>query len=245
MPEKGSKNKFVQILLLVVILVVFGSAAWYFFSLYDRFNVENLKLFIDGFGPWAPIAYILIYTISSPIPFLATVISAAAGLLFGLLPGVLLAMFSAVVSSFIPFFLARSLGREWVEKRLNSDQLKAAYQKSEGQGGFLFVLLMRLIPVLPWEVQNYVAGLTKVKIPTFLLGTIIGIIPGSFALVFLGDSVSDPTSWQFFAAIGINVVFFLLPVIYLFIKNRVEKRKGKQVTSAGSSENEEIDEVAE
>jgi len=245
MTDRNPRTKIIQIVLLVIILAVFGAAAWYFFSLYDQFNVENLKSFIEGFGPWAPIAYILIYTISSPIPFLATVISAAAGLLFGLLPGVLLAMFSAVISSFIPFYLSRSLGREWAEKRLNNEQLKAAYQKSEGQGGFLFVLLMRLIPVLPWEVQNYVAGLTKVKIPTFLLGTIIGIIPGSFALVFLGDSVSDPTSWQFFAAIGINVVFFLLPVIYLFIMNRVEKRKGKQVTSAGSSENEDFDEVAE
>ncbi len=244
MPETGSKNKILQILMLVLILAVFGSAAWYYFSLYDSFNVENLKLFIDGFGPWAPIAYVLIYTISSPIPFLATVISAAAGLLFGLLPGMLLAMFSAVVSSFIPFYLARSLGREWVEKRLKSGQLKATYEKSEGQGGFLFVLLMRLIPVLPWEVQNYVAGLTKVKIPVFLIGTIFGIIPGSFALVFLGNSVSDPTSWQFFAAIGINVVFFLIPVIYLFIKNRLEKRKGEQGTQDQDPLDEDLDEVA-
>jgi uncharacterized membrane protein YdjX (TVP38/TMEM64 family) len=244
MPEKGSKNKFVQIILLVVILAVFGSAAWYFFSLYDSFNVENLKLFIDGFGPWAPIVYVVIYTISSPIPFLATVISAAAGLLFGLVPGMLLAMFSAVVSSIIPFYLARSLGREWVEGRLKSDQLKATYQKSEGQGGFLFVLLMRLIPVLPWEVQNYVAGLTKVKIPVFLLGTLIGIIPGSFALVFLGDSISDPSSWQFFAAIGINIIFFLIPVIYLFIKNRIDKRKRKEKAADEESIQENLDEVA-
>jgi len=243
MPENNKKSKILQIGLLVVILAVFGTAAWYFFSLYDRFNVENLKHFISGFGPWAPVAYVILYAISSPIPFLATVISAVAGLLFGLLPGTLLAMFSATISSFIPFFLARSLGREWVEKRLKSDQLKATYQKSEGQGGFLFILLMRLIPVLPWEVQNYVAGLTKVKIPVFILGTVFGIIPGSFALTFLGDSISDPTSWQFFAAIGINLVAFLIPAVYVFIKNRLEKRKQKHQSPIEIASNEDTDEM--
>jgi uncharacterized membrane protein YdjX (TVP38/TMEM64 family) len=103
---------------------------------------------------------------------------------------------------------------------------------------------MRLIPVLPWEVQNYVAGLTKVKIPVFLLGTLIGIIPGSFALVFLGDSISDPSSWQFFAAIGINIIFFLIPVIYLFIKNRIDKRKRKEKAADEESIQENLDEVA-
>ncbi len=232
--QKKSSGKILQIGLVVIILGVFGLAAWYFFSLYDRFNVENLHSFISSFGVWAPLAFILIYIISAPIPFLAPIISAVAGLLFGAIPGTLLAMAAATSSAFIPFYLSRSLGREWVEKRIKSDKLQDAYEKSEGKGGFLFVLLMRLIPVLPWEVQNYVAGLTKVTIPAFVLGTLLGIIPGTFSLAFLGDAIQDPTSWEFFAALGLKIITALIPAVYLFFKNRQNKRR--KIKTASSEE---------
>ncbi|MFN2110252.1 MAG: VTT domain-containing protein, partial [Anaerolineae bacterium] len=81
-----------------------------------------------------------------------------------------------------------------------------------------------LVPALPWEVQNYVAGLTKVSIPTFVAGTIAGIIPGSFSLVFLGAAATDPMSWQFAAAIALKVATALIPLVYLGLKNRRKKR---------------------
>jgi uncharacterized membrane protein YdjX (TVP38/TMEM64 family) len=239
------KNNLLQIGLFVLVLIFFGLTAWYFFSMYDRLSVDNVRDFIDGFDAWAPVAFVLLYTVSSPIPLMSTFISAAAGLLFGTFPGTLLAMFSATFSGFIPFYLSRSLGRDWVEKRLKKGQLQEAYKKSEGQGGFLFILLMRLVPVLPWEIQNYIAGLTKVKIPAFIFGTLLGIIPGSFSLAFLGNSIMDPTSWQFFAAIGANVVAFLIPAAYIFIKNRIDKRKAKTEESESQVESEVQDEMEE
>ena len=229
MKSNQRQQKFLQFGLFAIILIVFGLMAWFFFSRYDRLSVDNVKNFIADFGVWAPVVFILVYTISSPIPLMSTFISAAAGLLFGAIPGTLLAMFSATLSGFIPFYLARSLGREWVEKRIKNEQLQSAYEKSEGQGGFMFVLLMRLVPVLPWEIQNYIAGLTRVRIPAFVTGTLLGIIPGSFSLAFLGDAIKDPTSWQFFAAIGMNVVAFLIPAAVVLIKRLTNKRtKGKE-----------------
>ena len=241
MPEKKRESKLLQIGLLVLILTAFGVTAWFYFSQFDRLSADNLNMFVGNFGPWAPVAFVVLYTISSPIPFIATFMSAAAGLLFGVLPGMLLSVFAATISGVIPFYLARTLGSEWVEKRIKNEQLQKAYDQSEGRGGFLFVLLMRLIPVLPWEVQNYVAGLTKVKLPEFLLGTVIGIIPGSFALNFLGGSISDPTSWEFILAIGLNVITFLVPAGVIFIRRRIEKRREKQ--SKGPESTEEQDEM--
>ena len=240
MTQKNHSQQYIQIGLLVIILIFFGLATWYFFSMYDSLSADNIKDFIDGFGAWAPVVFVLVYTISSPIPLMGTFVSAGAGLLFGTLPGTLLAIFSATVSSFIPFYLSRSLGREWVEKRIKNEQLQAVYEQSEGQGGFLFVLLMRLVPIFPFEIQNYIAGLTKVKIPAFLAGTIIGIIPGTFTLVFLGDSIKDPTSWQFLAAIGINVAFILVNVVVVLLKRRIKKKN----TVGSGSENEDSDEMA-
>jgi uncharacterized membrane protein YdjX (TVP38/TMEM64 family) len=88
------------------------------------------------------------------------------------------------------------------------------------------VLLMRLVPILPWEVQNYVAGLTQIAIPKYLIATALGIVPGSAALVFLGESITDPTSWQFFAALGFNAIIMIgAPLIARFVMNRNKKKK--------------------
>jgi uncharacterized membrane protein YdjX (TVP38/TMEM64 family) len=229
---KSQHRKWLHIPLVILIFGIFAATAWYYFSIYDTFNRENLHDFINGFGPWAPLAYALIYLVSSPIPFLAPVLSAVGGLLFGTLWGTVLVMLSAASSAFVPFYMARQLGRDWVESKLEGKKLDEIYKQSEGGKGFTFIMLMRLIPVLPWEVQNYVAGLTKVSPLTFVAGTLVGIIPGSFSLVFLGASATDPTSWQFFAAIGLKVVTALIPVVALAIRRR--KRKKLDTEKSGS-----------
>lgn len=228
MEEEKKQRKWIQILLVIGIFGLFALTAWYYFSQYDTFTRENLHAFISGFGAWAPVAYAVLYVVSAPVPFLAPALSAVGGLLFGTFWGTVLVLVIASGSALVPFTMARHLGREWVESKLKGKKLDEVYQQSEGGKGFTFVLLMRLIPVLPWEVQNYVGGLTKVSIPTFIAGTIVGIIPGSFSLVFLGASATDPTSWQFVAAIVLKVLTALVPVIYLFFKNR----KTKAIASA-------------
>jgi uncharacterized membrane protein YdjX (TVP38/TMEM64 family) len=77
-------------------------------------------------------------------------------------------------------------------------------------------------------VQNYVAGLTKVSIPAFLLATMVGIIPGSFSLVFLGASVADPTPVQLTIAIGLKIATALVPVVAIYVRNRRSKKQGER-----------------
>jgi uncharacterized membrane protein YdjX (TVP38/TMEM64 family) len=226
--KKESKQQWINILLVIVIFGVFAMTAWYYFSQYDKFNRDNLEAFIGSFGPWAPLAYAAIYVISAPIPFLAPVLSAVGGLLFGIVWGTVLVLIIATTSAFVPFYMARRLGRDWVESKLEGKRLDEIYQQSEGGKGFVFIMLMRLIPVLPWEVQNYVAGLTKVSPPTFIAGTMVGIIPGSFSLVFLGAAATDPTSWQFFAAIALKIVTALIPVVAIYIRSRRAKKDASE-----------------
>jgi uncharacterized membrane protein YdjX (TVP38/TMEM64 family) len=223
--EQPKHRKWIHLILVGIIFAVFAIAARYYFSLYDEFNQENLRAFIAGFGPWAPLAYAAVYVISSPIPFLAPVISATGGFLFGLIGGTIIVLIVASLSALVPFMMARQLGREWVEGKIKGNtRFEEIYRQSQGEGGFIFIMLMRLIPVLPWEVQNYVGGLTKVSIPIFLAGTVVGIIPGSFSLVFLGAAATDPTSWQFVVAIALKIVTALIPVVYLTVKSRRNKK---------------------
>ena len=228
------EKRWVQILLVVLIFGMFAGMAWYYFSQYDQFNRQNLEAFISSFGPWAPIIYVIVYTISAPIPFLAPALSAAGGLLFGTLWGMLLVVGSATASALIPFYLARMLGREWVEQKVKGKKIEKFYQQSEGSTGFIFIMLMRLIPVLPWEVQNYAAGLTQVALPIFAAGTVVGILPGSFSLVFLGATATDPTSWQFFFAIGLKIVTALIPILGVYLRNRGNKKDEREDKAASS-----------
>ena len=220
MNTKTDNRLWIQILLISVLLVSLGLLVYAYFSQYDTFNSENLQSFVDGFGPWSLAVYVAIYLIGSPIPMLSTVFSAAGGLIFGPIAGPFIVILTATISSLIPFMLARSLGREWVEARLQGKRLEDVYKQSEGGKGFTFILLMRLVPVIPWEIQNYIAGLTKISVVTFLLATILGILPLSTSLVLLGASAREPGSWQFYAAIGLTVVVMLIPILVIAIRRR-------------------------
>ena len=220
MEEKRSSS-WTQWLLLCVVIIAFGLVAWVFFSRYARFSQENLRLFIASFGAWAPIVFGVLYVIAAPVPFLAPVLSAVGGLLFGALWGTLLVIGVATLSALVPFAISRQLGRDWVETKLQGKKIDQLYQRSEGQGGLMFVLTMRLIPVIPWEIQNYLSGLTKVSVVSYIVGTVLGIIPGSFSIVFLGSAASNPRSWQFYVAIGLNVVMMaIVPAVALMVRKR-------------------------
>ena len=224
---------FSEVALVIVIAGMFSLTARFYFAQCDTFDCPSVTVFVRGFGPWAPLAYAAIYTISSPIPFLAVVLSAAGGLLFGPFRGTLYALSIATASSLIPFSLARRLGHDWVESKLRGKRLEGVYQQSGGKNGFLFIFLMRLFPALPWEVQNYVAGLTNVSIPTFILATILGAIPGTFSNVFLGSSVTDPSSGKFYTAIALNGIIILVPIIVIYVRSRRNKQVGNTLDRQG------------
>ena len=221
----GRKQKRINLIMISVVVLSVGGIATTYLLQCNGGVCPSVEQFVRSFGVWAPVIFGLTYFASSPIPMVAPVLSAAGGLVFGPVLGTALVLLFATGSSLIPFFLARRLGSEWVTSKLKGKNVSNLYEKSEGSGGFLFVLLMRLIPVLPWEIQNYVGGLSKVKVPTFMLATLVGILPGSFSLVLLGSAISDPTSWKFYFAIGMNVVIALIPTLYLYFKRRKEKQQ--------------------
>lgn len=223
------RQKLINIIMIVVVVLSIGGIATGYLMQCDGKNCPSVEAFVRSFGAWAPVFFGVIYFASSPIPMIAPILSAAGGLVFGPLLGTLLVLVFATGSSLIPFFLARRLGSEWIAKKLKGKNIENMYKNSEGSGGFLFVLLMRLIPVLPWEIQNYVGGLSKVPVLTFVLATLLGIIPGSFSLAFLGSSISDPTSWKFYFAIGLNVVIALIPTLAIFFKRRKEKKESGEL----------------
>ena len=189
-----------------------------YFSQYSKLSTENIRDFLSSFGMWAPLAFGIVYIAASPIPFMATVLSTTGGVLFGPLRGTLYTIVIATISALVPFTLSRQLGKEWVAAKLKGKKLDSVVSDTSQQYGFVLVLLTRLIPVLPWEIQNYVLGITNVSVWNYILGTLVGTIPGTFSLVYLGDSLTNLSANRLWVAVGFNVATLVVPAVVLLIR---------------------------
>ena len=160
---------------------------------------ERVRVFVSSYGAWAPVAYLLVY--GQPLmPIPASILTAAAGLAFGPWRGLLAAITGATLRACTEFAVGRTLGRRVVARLLRGRA--AALDRTLGQHSFRAVLLIRLIPNVPYDVQNYALSLSQVRFVPYLLGTMLGIVPGTAFFAFLGHAVTDPAHlWQLLIAI--------------------------------------------
>lgn len=149
---------------------------------------QQIRRAVLSFGVWSPLAYLLVC--GQPLmPLPALVMWIAAGLAFGPWWGIALAVTGSTIRACGQFAIAKQLGREvverWVRGRL------ARFDAHVGDHGFKAVLLVRLVPNVPFDLQNYGLGFSRVRFGDFALASLIGIIPWSAAMVAFGDSLTD------------------------------------------------------
>lgn len=143
------------------------------------------------------------------------------GLLFGAERGALYAVVSATSGAVLAFLLARYLIGGWIQERFR-EQLKTFNREIKRHGhNYLFVL--RVVPLLPFFVVNYLAGITEISLPRFTAATFLGLIPGALIFSFAGerlgeiDDPSDLFGLRTLAVFGVLALAALLPVILDFL----------------------------
>ena len=166
----------------IVALVALGRT----FGVYlDRFVT-----WVDGLGALGPMVFILGY-IGATVAFIpGSVLSLAAGAIFGLGEGVVYVMTGATLGASLAFLLARYVAREAVEQRIAGNAKFAAVDRAVGREGLKIVLLLRLSLVFPFNLLNYGLGLTQVRFRDYVLAS-IGMLPGSFLYTYSGFLVGD------------------------------------------------------
>ena len=143
-------------------------------------------------GPWFPLAFLAAHVVVTVLPFPRTAFTLAAGLLFGPVLGVAIAVTASTVSALLALLLVRGLG--WQLSKLVSHPALDAVDARLRARGWAAVLSLRLIPVVPFSVLNYAAGASSVRVLPYLLATVAGLLPGTAAVVVLGDALTGNVS---------------------------------------------------
>lgn len=171
-------------------------------------NLESVRTFILSFGVLAPFIYIIMFTLIPLTLFPDAILAISAGTIFGVFWGTVYTIIGALCGASLSFFIARYLGREWVLKLIHH---KAQwFDDGVEKQGFLIILILRLVPLIPFDIISYGAGLSKIKFKDFLAGSLIGIIPGVVIYVNLGDKALDVHSPAFMISIALLVGLFSL-----------------------------------
>ncbi|RKX77024.1 MAG: TVP38/TMEM64 family protein [Spirochaetes bacterium] len=208
---------------IIVIILIFHEQLWDLFS-----TPEKLKDWVRGWGLFAPLIFVglqffqvVIFIVPGEVPQIA------AGYLFGVCIGVLLSITGIIAGSTFNFFLARKFGTAFVKKIAgaeNIDKLKGALGSDRMVVAFF---LLFLIPGIPKDVLCYVAGISPLKFPLFLLVSGLGRLPGILGSVMMGDAAAEKRWFLAFSIMSVAALLFFLGII--FREKILKKVKSKGV----------------
>lgn len=185
MENKAGGVPFGRIALIVVALV--GLLAL------GRFAGGYLPQFagwVDSLGFWGPVVFVLGYATAAVAFVPGSLLTLAAGAIFGIGKGIVLVFIAALLGSSAAFLIARYVARAAIERRIADNPKFAAIDRAVGAQGRKIVFLLRLSPVFPFNLLNYGLGLTKVTFADYVAAS-VGMIPGTILFVYYGKLAGD------------------------------------------------------
>lgn len=190
MENNGKWQKFREAIFVFFILAIIAALiVYYIFK--DNISLEEFRSVIDGFGIWAPLVFIILFTIGSMfIP--STPFMAAAGIFFGFKYGIIYISIGGILSAVLMFFISRKLGRHWVEGILQKDHMKKldGYNKRLEDGGAVWdIFILRVMP-MPFNVLNILMGVSRISAQEYIVGTVFGLIPSNVIVVYAGTFIA-------------------------------------------------------
>ena len=184
----------------------------------EMITLEHLNLIINQIKgePLAPLYYVLLYMIGVVFAFPGVALTIVAGPIFGLWAGIGLVLIGANLGCQITFLLSRFLGRDFIYKFVKAEGMVDRLSKKIASNGFLVILSVRLLPIFPFNVINYISGLTSLRYRDYTLGTFLGMLPGTCVYVYLSYTASDvrDNPWGLVLSVSVLIVFMLLIAVF-------------------------------
>lgn len=148
--------------------------------------LRAFQAWVAGLGAWAPAIYGVVYVACALLLVPGSLLTIGAGLLFGLVGGTVVVWVAAVSAAAAAFLIARHLARQRVEEWAQASPRFAAIDRAVRQEGWKVVALLRLSPLVPFSLSNYLYGLTAVRFWPYLLASAAAMLPGTVLYVALG-----------------------------------------------------------
>lgn len=173
-------------------------------------NVDRLDAWFAGLGIWAPLVFILLW-IAACVFFLPGLpISIAGGLIFGAVWGTVYTTIGANIGAAAAFLIARYAARGMVERRIAGSATLRGIDQGVTRHGWRMLMVTRLVPVFPFNIQNYVYGLTDIPFGIYVLVNLICMLPGTMAYNFAAGSIRTGDFGRTLWYLGIAAVLFVL-----------------------------------
>ncbi|BBX70470.1 TVP38/TMEM64 family protein [Mycolicibacterium psychrotolerans] len=187
----------------------------------------QLRDWATSVGPWFPLAFLAAHVVVTVFPFPRTAFTLAAGLLFGPYLGIPIAVVASTLSAVLAVLLVRAAG--WQLSRLVSHPKVDALDTRLRERGWVAVMAMRMIPAVPFSVLNYAAGASAVRLLPYTLATVAGLLPGTAAVVILGDALTGNVSPLLFV---VSLCTAALGVAGLIYEVRTHRRTADRAPSS-------------
>ena len=202
---------------LIVLLVIGGGAAavWAFDGV---ISAEALVARVASLGVWAPVGFVLLYGVATIVMVPGSIFDLAGGALFGPYLGSALNLTGGSLGAALAFLVGRYLARDWVEAR--AGRRTRGIMRSVDTDGWQFVAFVRLVPIFPYNVMNYLLGLTRIPFHHYVLATIVFMAPSTVVYTYIGvagrEAIAGDTNNLRYAllALGLLAVMLMLPRFY-------------------------------
>ncbi|MFA6265282.1 MAG: TVP38/TMEM64 family protein [Pseudolabrys sp.] len=199
------------LLALTALLVIAAilSLLWLFWGVT---NIAALQARVASLGHWAPAGFILLYGLSTVAGLPGGVLDVVGGVVFGPVYGSLINLAGGSLGAALAFLVARYVAADWVRRRAGPRVQKVI--RSVEQDGWQFVAFVRLVPILPYTIANYLLGLTRIPFHHYVLATIVFMAPSTIAYTWLGYAGSQALSGE---TNNIRYALAMLAVIALLV----------------------------
>ena len=152
----------------------------------EALSADALARWLAEAGVWAPLAFIAVYAMATVLFLPGSVLTLAAGALFGAVSGALYSLVGATLGATLAFLVARYLAADWVARRAGG-RLKQLIEGVEAEG-WRFVAFVRLVPLFPFNLANYALGLTRIPLLAYAAASFVCMFPGALAYAWLGHA---------------------------------------------------------
>lgn len=204
------KLRLLAILAIIMTIIISYQLGLFDYIALDR--VTDLTDFIENFGVLAPIIFIMAYILATILFLPGLPLTVLAGIVFGPIAGTIYVSIASITGAGMAFIIARYIGRDAMIKRFSKNEVFKKIDVGVLNQGWKMVAITRLVPLFPFNVQNYIYGLTGIPFITYILVSWVCMLPATVAYVFLAGSIvgGDGSGTKTIMYLGIGVALIIL-----------------------------------